>query len=369
MAPSLLERQLLRARNGLPYYAGLKRVPLAQTPRDLVWQRDTARLWRYRSEQRRVGTPVLLVHSLVSRSYILDLLPNNSMIGFLVEEGFDVFLLDWMPAGPADAENTLETYVDHYIPAALRAASARSGADDLTVVGYCFGGVLALLLAAGRADQPIRNLITLTTPCDYTKMGFMSQMFLEGRLNAEDVIDANGIVSAEVIDLGFQSLRPTDAIVQKVNVWENLWNDQWLTGFIAMNKWARDQIPFAGAAFRQTVETLIRDNALASGVVPFRDTEVRLSDITCPYLNVFCRRDEIVPPQSAEPLGNLVGSRDTSDLCLESGHVGLVAGRQAAQVSRPQIAEWIRDHSDDLSASRDTNRPDAHTQPTTRGVR
>jgi len=52
MAPSVLERQLLRARNGLTYYAGLSRVPLAQTPRDLVWQRDTARLWRYRSEQR-----------------------------------------------------------------------------------------------------------------------------------------------------------------------------------------------------------------------------------------------------------------------------------------------------------------------------
>ncbi|HEX3834284.1 MAG TPA: alpha/beta fold hydrolase [Solirubrobacteraceae bacterium] len=351
MAPSLLERQLLRVRNGLTYYAGLRRVPLAQTPRDLVWQRDTARLWRYRSDQRRFVTPVVLVHSLVSRSYILDLLPNNSMISFLVEEGFDVFLLDWMPAGPADAENTLETYVDHYIPAALRATCAGSGAEDLTVVGYCFGGVLALLLAAGSTDLPIRNLITLTTPCDYTKMGFMSQMFVEGRLDAEDVIDANGIVPAKVIDLGFQSLRPTDALVQQVNVWENLWNDQWLTSFIAMNKWARDQIPFAGAAFRQTVNTLIRANALASGAVPFRDTEVRLSDITCPYLNVFCRRDEIVPPQSAEPLGTLVGSEDTTDLCLESGHVGLVAGRQAAKVSRPQIAEWIRDRSDDSSKS------------------
>jgi polyhydroxyalkanoate synthase len=368
-APSLVERQLRRARNGLTYYAGLSRVPVGQTPRDLVWQRDTARLWRYRSEQRRIATPVLLVHSLVSRSYILDLLPNNSMIGFLIEEGLDVFLLDWMPAGPADAENTLETYVDRYVAAALDAACDRSGASDLTVVGYCFGGVLALLLAAGRSDQSIRNLITLTTPCDYTEMGFMSQMFVEGRLDPEDVIDPSGIVPAQIMDQGFQALRPTDAIVQQVNVWENLWNDQWLTGFIAMNKWARDQIPFAGAAFRQTVKTLIRANALASGVVPFGDGEVHLSDIKCPHLNVFCRRDEIVPPRSAKPLGSLVGSEDASDLCLESGHVGLVAGRQAAKVARPQIAEWIKDRSGDSSISRDRSRREREHATGQRGAR
>lgn len=346
MAPSLLERQLLRARNGLRYYAGLSRAPVAPTARELVWRRDTARLWRYRSHRRRLTPSLLIVHSLVSRSYILDLLPSNSMIGFLTEQGFDVFLLDWEPATAADSENTLQTYVDDYLPAAITATCDRSGARELTLAGYCFGGVLALLLAARHPDQPIRNLITLTTPCDFTKMGFMSQMFVEGRLDAEDVIDETGLVPALALDQGFQSLKPTDALVQQVNVWQNLWNEEWLTGFQAMNQWARDQIPFPGAAFRQTVQTLIRDNALADGVVSFDSTPVRLADIGCPYLNVFCQRDEIVPPQAAEPLGNLVGSDDATDLCLQSGHVGLVAGRQAAKVARPQIADWIRTRSD-----------------------
>ena len=69
---------------------------------------------------------MLIIHSLVSKSYILDLLPNNSMVAFLIGEGFDVYMLDWEPAQPADAENTLETYVDHYIPAAVAAACMRS---------------------------------------------------------------------------------------------------------------------------------------------------------------------------------------------------------------------------------------------------
>jgi polyhydroxyalkanoate synthase subunit PhaC len=346
MSPSLIERQLLRFKNGLTFYAGLDRPAVGQTPRDLVWRRDTARLWRYRSDQRTVTPPVLIVHSLVSKSYILDLMPGNSMIGFLLGEGFDVFMLEWDAPCPADSQNTLETYVDDYIPAAIAAGCEEAGADDLTLVGYCLGGVLVLLLAAAHSEQPVRNLVTLTTPCDFTKMGFMSQLFIEGRLEPQDVIAATGLVPARTLDLGFQSLKPTDRVVQQVNVWQNLWNDQWLMGYLAMNKWARDQIAYPGAAFAQTVQTLIRDNALAEGVIPLGRGEARLADIKCPYLNVFCRRDEIVPPGSAEPLVDLVGSGDASDLCLESGHVGLVAGRKAHEVSQPQIAEWIRTHSD-----------------------
>jgi polyhydroxyalkanoate synthase len=346
MAPSLMQRQLLRFRNGLTYYAGLERPAVAQSPRDLIWRRDTARVWRYRSEHREVTTPVLIVHSLVSKSYILDLLPGKSMVGFLLAQGLDVFMLDWEPAGPADAENTYETYVDDYLPGALAAVRAQSGVDEATVIGYCLGGVLALLMTAAHSEESIRNLVTLTTPCDYAEMGFMSRLFLDGRLEPEDVIDDTGLVPAGALDQGFQSLKPTDVAVQQVNVWQNLWNDEWLTGFVAMNGWTRDQVPFPGGVFRQTVKTLVRDNALAEGVVPLGAGEVRLADITCPYLNVFCRHDEIVPPRAAEPLAGLVGSRDVEELCLESGHVGLVAGRAASKVSQPKIADWITARSE-----------------------
>ncbi len=145
MAPSLLSRQILRTRNGFAHLAGMKDPAVGQTPRDLVWRRDKARLWRYRPGDVRNPVPILIVHSLVSRSYILDLLPSNSLVRFLSEEGFDVFLLDWEPADPADAENTLETYADGYIPAAIGAACEAADADEVTLVGYCFAGVLALL--------------------------------------------------------------------------------------------------------------------------------------------------------------------------------------------------------------------------------
>jgi poly[(R)-3-hydroxyalkanoate] polymerase subunit PhaC len=347
--PSLIERQVLRARNGLAYLAGTNRPAIAQTPKDTVWRRDKAELWRYRHEDAPVSInpPILIVHSLVSKSYVLDLQPNNSMIRYLLGEGFDVFLLDWGVADAVEAQNTLEDYVDDYIPEAIEATLNESGADELNVIGYCFGGVLTLLLVAGHPDLPIRSLVTLATPADYSKMGFMSQMFASGRLDPEDVIGDTGLVSSSRMDEGFQSLKPTDQIVQQVNLFQNLWNDDFVEGFLAMNQWARDQVPFPGAAFKQTVQTLIRDNALMRGVVPFGRGEVRLKDITVPYLNVFAEQDGIVPAASSEPITELVGSTDASELRLQSGHVGFVAGRQAAKVARPQIADWIRRHSDE----------------------
>ena len=349
--PSLIERQVLRARNGFAYLAGTNRPAIAQTPKDTVWRRDKAELWRYRREDAPVSVkqPILICHSLVSRSYVLDLQPNNSMIRYLLGEGFDVFLLDWGVADAVEAQNTLEDYVDDYVPEAIEATMLESGAEELNLIGYCFGGVLTLLLMAGHQDElPVRNLVTLATPADYARMGFMSQMFAGGRLDPDDVIDETGLVSASRMDEGFQALKPTDQLVQQVNLFQNLWNDQFVEGFVAMNQWARDQVPFPGAAFRQTVQILIRDNALMKGVIPFGRGEVRLKDITVPYLNVFAEQDGIVPAASSEPITNLVGSEDASELRLQSGHVGFVAGRQAAKVARPQIADWIRRHSDEL---------------------
>lgn len=246
----------------------------------------------------------------------------------------------------ATPENTFETYVDGYIPEAIGAVRDESGADDVTLIGYCFGGVLTLLLAAAHPELPIRNMMVMATPCDYREMGFMGNMFREQRLNADDVIDDTGLVPAEALDEGFETLKPTEYVAQRVNFFENLWNDEFVEGFLALATWARDQVPFPGGVFRQTVDVLIRQNAMMHGVIPYGRGEVRLKDIRCPFLNALAEGDTITPVASSVPLTRLVGSGDAAELRFESGHIGFVAGRQAAKVAQPQIADWIRSHSE-----------------------
>jgi polyhydroxyalkanoate synthase subunit PhaC len=90
-----IERNALRARNGIRLAAGVARPDLGQTPKDVVWREGRAELWRYRNDAVRVSPPLLIIYSLFNRSYILDLRPGNSFVERLLAAGFDVFLLDW----------------------------------------------------------------------------------------------------------------------------------------------------------------------------------------------------------------------------------------------------------------------------------
>ena len=158
--------------------------------------------------------------------------------------------------------------------------------------------------------------------------------------------DFFGPLPATVLDQGFQSLKPTEYVTQRMNFFQNLWNEEFVEGFLAISIWARDQVSFPGGVFRQTVDRLIRRNALLEGVIPHGRGQVRLADIRCPFLNAYAEQDTITPAASSAPLTGLVGSADARELVLESGHIGFVAGRQAAKVARPQIREWLATHSD-----------------------
>ena len=230
-----VERSLLRARNGLRYVAGTHRPKLGATPKDVVWRRGRAQLWRYRRGPAvRYAPPVVIVHSLVSRSYILDLRPGSSMVEYLVNAGLDVFMLDWGVPDELDADNGLATYVDGYLPRALAAVRRETGCRDVTLAGYCLGGLMAALYAAGRDDAAVRNLVLMATPIDFDEMGSMVAALREGRLSAEDLIDTTGNVPAEALYSGFYMLAPTTEIAQKATLLENLWNDQFVEGFQAM---------------------------------------------------------------------------------------------------------------------------------------
>ena len=335
-----VRRAAQRGRNGLRYAAGTSRPKVGRTPKDVVWRHHKAELWRYRNDAVRHRPPVVIVHSLVSRSYVLDLYPGNSAIAFLLSQGLDVFLVDWGVADEAEAANTLETYSEGYLPEAIAAACEAASTDDVTLLGYCFGGVLSLLAAARRPDLPIRNLVLMATPVDFTGMRAITALVREGRLDPEDVIDSTGNVAPEAVENAFRLLKPTAEYSQYANLWQHLWNDEYMEGYQAMGQWTRDHVPFPGAAFRQTVEQLVRGNGLMDASV------ADLSEITLPVLNVMAERDHIVPLAAAAPLAQLIGQ--TEELRLAAGHVGLVAGRAAAKVTLPGIAGWIADHSEAL---------------------
>ena len=341
-----VRRAVQRGRNGLRYAAGTSRPAVGCSPKDVVWRRDKAQLWRYESDRRAYAPPVVVVHSLVSRSYVLDLHPDNSAVKKLLAEGLDMMLLDWGVADAVEACNTLETYADDYIPRAIEAACEAAGTDEVTVLGYCFGGVLSLLSCARHPELPVRNLVVMATPVDFDGMQAMTGFVRRGRLDTGELLDDTGNVPPEAVENAFRLLRPTAEASQYATLWQNLWNDEFVDGYQAMAQWTRDHVPFPGAAFEQTARGLIRQNGLVDGTLELGGERVDLGRIAVPFLNVMAEHDTIVPVQAARPVTGLVGSAEADELCLKAGHVGLVASRTAAKVTLPRIAEWVKAHSD-----------------------
>jgi polyhydroxyalkanoate synthase len=346
-----VQRARFRARNGIKLMIGADRPGLGLTPKDEVWARDKVRLYRYRQDHRagadtpKPGAgrpPVLLVMSLISRSYIFDLRPENSCVEFLLGQGLDVFLLDWGVPDELEAGFTLATYCDDYLPRAVAAVAAEAGAEAVTVYGYCVGGVLALCYAAGHPGDPVANLITMATPVDFSGLGPLTAL-IDGRVPPEDLVDVTGNIPPGVIFNAFRTLAPTGELVNYANLWQHLWNDRFVEGYQAMNGWVRDHIPFPGGVLRDLAE-LVPNKGLAAGEVRLGRRTARLADITCPFLSVLAEADHIVPIDAATGLADMVGSKDATELRLPGGHVSLFVGRPARARSLPAIVDWIVDH-------------------------
>jgi len=343
-----VERQAVRTRNGVKYLAGIGRPQVGQTPKDVIWKRGKVELWRYRSDRRRWQPPVFIIYSLVCRSYVLDLSPDNTFVGRLLDAGLDVFLIDWGVPDEKDADNSFETYVDYYLPQAVRAILDETGSDGLTLLGYCSGGDLALLLAARHPELPIRNLITVATPVNFSELGMFSRLFSDGRLDADALLDATGNVPPENMRNAFRVIKPTGDINSYVMLWQNLLSDEQMAAFQAMGQWTKDHVPFPGATFRQLVQ-MMRDNAIINDTVLLGGKPVHLKDIRCPFLSVLAERDHISPAPAVAPVVDLVGSADIEQIRLPAGHVGLLASRTASNWTIPRLVDWIQRHSEELS--------------------
>jgi polyhydroxyalkanoate synthase len=284
----------------------------------------------------------------VSRSYVLDLHPGNSFVERMLGRGLDVYLLDWGVADEADAENTLATYALDLLPHAVEVVLERSGGREVTLLAYCMGGLIALSSLGAGTALPVRALVTMATPVDFTKAGEFFRPIREGRFDPASAIDDSGNVPPSLVRQALAVKRPTADLVQYANLWQNLWSDQYMEGFQAMSEWIADHVPLPGALFREIVNDWLVGNRFVTRTATVGGRPIELAHIRCPVLCVVADKDEIVPKESALPLPELLSSAPAELLRLPAGHISLTCGRQAAKVCAPAILDWIARHSEEV---------------------
>ena len=348
-APGLLDRLATIANNLVKVTT--TRAPIGQTPRQAIWTLNKATLYRYTpvvpAEQRH-PVPLLLVFALMNKSSIMDLRPGNSFVEYMLQKGYDLYLLDWGTPGPEDSQTTLGDYALEYLPRAIRKLKTVSGSETFNLLGWCIGAMLSTLYASLRPAEGLKSLVLLTAPLDFSEPDKiqLASMASEKHFDLDRVLQANGNMPAGLIDYGARMLKPVENFAGSyTRLLDNLDNDKIVDSWHAMNTWVSDAIPLAGAAFRQFIVDFYRGNKLVKGTLMVRGEKVDLGQLKASVLDVIGEDDHITPPCQSENLLEKLGSADKQILRVPGGHIGLMAGSAAAKGTWPKIEAWLAQRS------------------------
>jgi polyhydroxyalkanoate synthase len=316
--------------------------------REVIWTHRKVTLYRYRSSRRSYPVPLLLVFALINRPDIFDLRPGGSFVEFLLEEGFDVFLVDWGYPDEEDADTGLDDYVCDELPWAIRETLRASGADELTLVGWCIGATLCAMYCGlqDRAASTVRNLALLTMPIDGRGSTY-ARWVGDPAFDSDRVAAEWRVLPGPVVDFANKLLKPV------TNFWTTYrrLGEQVVEGtarrelYQPMAKWVADNPNFPGRAWAQWIQLMYRDGSLASGLYTLRGARVDLRRIDQNLLVITASADHIAPRAGTLPILELVSSEDVTHFDRPGGHIGLIAGSAAKRQIWPDIASWLAERS------------------------
>ena len=323
------------------------RAAIAQTPKQLIWTLNKARLYRYLPvvpAEKRHRVPLLLVFALMNRPDILDLRPGHSFVEFMVNRGFDVYLLDWGCPGLEDRDLKFDDYTLEYMPRAIRKLKVISESQEFSLLGWCIGAILTTSYAALRPDDGLRNLILLTAPLDFSNEDAITfAKWTDPRyFDVEKILAAFGNMPPEMIEYGAKALKPVENYIGNyIRLWDNLDNPQIVEAWHAMHTWVTDNIPMAGATFRQLIVDLYQNNRLMQGTWELRGECVDVRRIRASLLTVIAEGDHITPACQSESIHRMAGSGDKELFRSPGGHIGIMAGSGASTQTWPRIDAWL----------------------------
>jgi polyhydroxyalkanoate synthase subunit PhaC len=327
------------------------KTAIAQTPKELVWALNKAKLYRYIPvvpKEKRHPVPLVLVFALMSRPYILDLRPGHSFVEYMVKSGYDLYLLDWGVPGPEDKNLKFDDYCLDYLPRAIRKMKAVSGVEEFSMLGWCIGAILSTIYSCLRPDDGLRNLILLTAPLDFSKKEDITfaRWTDERYFDIDKLLAAFGNMPGEMIDYGARALKPVENyVVNYLKLWDNIENPQVIEAWQAMNTWVTDNIPMTGGTFRQLIVDLYRNDRLMRGEMMIRGERVDLSRLRANLLTVIAEGDHITPPCQSKAILSKVGSTDKELFSVPGGHIGIMAGSGANKRTWPKIDDWLAGRS------------------------
>ncbi|HEX5489585.1 MAG TPA: class III poly(R)-hydroxyalkanoic acid synthase subunit PhaC [Rhodanobacteraceae bacterium] len=317
-------------------------VDYGATAKEPIYREDKVVVYRYKGEKKPTAkTPILICYALVNRPYMVDLQEDRSLVKNLLALGEDVYIIDWGYPDGADRWLTLDDYINGYIRRSVDAVAKHAGVKKINLLGICQGGAFSLCFASLQQEK-LQNLITMVTPVDFhTKENMLSHWTRD--MDVDLFVDTLGNVPADLMNFSYLMLKPVRLNQQKYVAMLDILDDKVeLENFLRMEKWIFDSPDQAGEAFREFIKEFYQGNKLVKGGLKIGGKDVSLKNITIPVLNIFAIHDHLVPPSASRPMGDLVGTKDYTQLEFKGGHIGIYVSGRAQREVPSAIHEWLK---------------------------
>ena len=315
-----------------------------RTPSEVIEMKGRFNLLHYKSDLTpKHKTPLLVVYSHINRHYILDLLPNVSVIKNLQRQGLDIYATDWGTAESFDKDLSVETYAEEYLENAVEKIKEITNSDKVSLLGYCWGGIFALIYTSTH-QQNVKNLILHATPVDIDKEKTMIENWT-AHLNADNLVDVFGNIPGWLLDLAFLIRNPVEAMLKYPRYFSEPRSLDEITQFFAIEMWLYDSRPINGDVYREIVDQVYRNNLFIKNKMKVGSDIINLKNITIPLLDIVGTKDNIVPPSASTSVINAVGSADKKLIEFPTGHVGLCISNMAHEKLWPEVGSWIAQRS------------------------
>ena len=325
----------------------MREAEIDPTPHDVVYKENKLRLLHYKPlTDEQYDVPVLIVYALINKPYILDLQPNRSVVRRLLEDGFDVYLIDWGEPSRLDESLGVEDYVERYIDNCVEEVSERSG-TDVTVLGYCMGGTMSAMYAALYPEK-VHNLALMASGLCFDGEGGVLELWGDGSyFDPDKISDAFGNAPADFLNAGFDLLEPVENTFSKyVRLLDNLDDPNFVENFARMEKWLDDSPDVPGRAFAEFVEDIYQDNLLYRNELYLGDKHVDVKEIDMPVLQIVAKYDHLVPASASKPFNDVVASDDTEIIEQPTGHIGLSVSLSSHEQLWTRVGDWLAERSD-----------------------
>ena len=296
------------------------------------------------------NTPVLVIYAFINRHYILDLLPQVSVTRSLLNQGLDIFATDWGTPSVYDKSLTIGHFVNRYLDKSIDFIRKITKSDKVSLLGYCWGGDLALMYAAIHPEK-VKNLITIATPGDFDLDDSLLSVWTKA-IKENYLLNAFGNLPGTILNAAFILRNPIEYSHKYFHFFERPRNLEEIAEFFATETWLYDSPPIIGEIYREFSEYCYKQNLLIKGKMRIEkvndenDTNINLKNIDMPFLNIVAKRDDLVAPNSSKALNDaLTESHDKDLIEFNSGHVGLMIGKNAHKELWPKVGDWLKKRS------------------------